>query len=299
MSTTQEQASGPEVSEPPPGTPRVRNAAATRAATIARQGLRSLAIWVGLIIAVGAVWELAKALTGSDDSVMPHTWSVIAQLGEHTYSGQSEFSYVAEQWLVTFRNSATGFVVGSALGLLLGVLIVRNRAVGAALYPLAVLAQTVPIVAVAPALVLWLGTGVAAKVLVAAYLTFFPVTVATVKGIQSVPRERLELMQICAAKPRTVLLKMQLPAALPLIFIGLETAAGVAVVGAIVAELPFGSDSGIGLVILTAWQYYALQPEALYVAVLASCLLGVVAVLIVRMARSLIPAASQPTDVML
>ena len=269
------------------------------AARAGGQLLRGSLLGVGFVLGVGGLWELAKILTGTSDSLMPHTWQILASLDDRTSTGQSQFVYVAGHWLVTFRNSVVGFLIGATLGFALGIAIIRNRIVGHAIYPIAVLAQTIPIVAIAPALVLWLGTGVAAKVLIAAYLTFFPVTVATVKGIQRVPRESLELMRICAAKPTAVLVKMQVPAALPMIFVGLETAAGVAVVGAIVAELPFGSDAGIGLMILTSWQFYTIQPESLYVAVLASCLLGVVIVLAVRVARTLIPAANRPTDVTL
>jgi len=274
----------------------VHSTAPPRWRMMGRSWLRSALATVLLLLLLGTAWEVAKILSGSADTLMPHSWQILGHLTEKTTAGQTQFAYVAGEWLVTLRNSALGFLVGATLGLVLGVVIVYNRLVGGALYPLAVLAQTVPIVAIAPALVLWMGTGATAKVVVAAYLTFFPVTVATVKGIQSVTPQGLDLMRICAARPHEVLLKLQLPAALPMIFVGLETAAGVAVVGAIVAELPFGSDSGLGLVILTSWQFYSIQPESLYVAVLASCLLGIVAVAVVRMMRSVIPAANEPTE---
>lgn len=281
----------------PQVTAKAETVPASQVSRVLRQWSRSVLLGVGFVAAVVLLWELAKTLTGSSDVVMPHTWSIAAQLGEPSSRGGTEFSYVAGHWWVTFRNAAVGFVFGSVLGFILGLTIVRNRSVGNTIYPLAVLAQTIPIVAIAPALVLWLGTGESAKVLIAAYLTFFPVTVATVKGIQGVPPEGLELMRICAARPRVVLTKMQLPAALPLIFVALETAAGVAVVGAIVAELPFGSSAGLGLVIMTSWQFYTIQPESLYIAVLASSLLGVVAVLAVRVVKTLIPAANEPNKV--
>ena len=149
--------------------------------------------------------------------------------------------------------------------------------------PLIVAAQAVPIVAIAPALVLWLGTGGVTKTVITTYLTFFPVTVATARGIQSVPKESHELLRTYGASKRTSLRILELPFASPLIFVGLETAAAFAVVGAIVAELPFGSKEGLGVVILTSWQFYIVEPRALYCVALTSCALGAVFVLSVRL----------------
>ena len=149
--------------------------------------------------------------------------------------------------------------------------------------PLIVAAQAVPIVAIAPALVLWLGTGGVTKTVITTYLTFFPVTVATARGIQSVPQESHELLRTYGASKRTSLRILEIPFASPLIFVGLETAAAFSVVGAIVAELPFGSKEGLGVVILTSWQFYITEPRALYCVALTSCVLGAIFVLSVRL----------------
>jgi NitT/TauT family transport system permease protein len=220
-------------------------------------------------------------------------WSIAGQLWTHTAQGELYLSFLARNMLATFKASATGLIFGAVIGLVTGVLIARSRWIGAGLLPLTVAAQTVPIVAVAPALVLWLGTGWTTKASIAAYLTFFPVTVATAKGIQSVPGDSVDLMKTYGASSRTLLTKVQLPAALPLILVGLETAAAFSVVGAIVGELPFGSKEGLGVVILTSWQFYTIKPEALYCAALASCLLGGLMVLGVRLLGGLIPAGKR------
>ncbi|HEY0187980.1 MAG TPA: ABC transporter permease [Cellulomonas sp.] len=254
---------------------------------VARSGL----VVIGLLAGITVLWELVKVVLDADDSTLPHSWSVVAYLGETGSTGENVALSLGHDLLVTARNSVLGLVCGTALGLVTGIAIAKNRVVGAALMPLTVLAQTIPIVAVAPALVLWLGTGTATKVVIATYLSFFPLTVATARGISGVSAERHELFRVMAAGPGFRLWRLEMPAALPMVFVGLETAATFSVVGAIVAELPFGSTEGLGVAILNAWQYYTIKPTALYGAALAACLLGAVVVVAIRALRALVPAA--------
>ncbi len=263
---------------------------------VVRSIVKSLIAVAGVAAMVVIVWEFAKWVSNTDDELMPHIWTVAGSFGDINSQGTPEWVYLLDNAGVTLRNSLFGFAIGAALGLYTGIVIARNKIIGAGLLPLTVLAQTVPIVAIAPALVLWLGTGLLAKVLIAAYLTFFPVTVATAKGIGSVAADQLDLMRICASSRWQLLVKLQLPASLPLIFVGLETAAGLSVIGAIVGELPFGSSSGLGVVILTSWQFYTIQAEPLYDAAFASCLLGAGLVFGVRAIRALVPAAKSDTE---
>ncbi len=273
-----------------------RRPAGTTVARWRRIGLgavRATALVIGFVAALCVLWETAKLVTGTNDNLMPHSWEIFAQLGEPATRGETWFQYLAGNWVITLRNAVVGFAVGSIGGLLLGIAIARNRVIGAALLPLTTLAQTIPIVAIGPALVLFLGTGWVTKAFIAAFLTFFPVTVATARGIARTPRASLDLMRVCSAGPVQTLLKVQLPSALPMIFVGLETAAGMAVIGAIVAELPFGAKDGLGATILTSWQFYTIQPTSLYLAAIASCLLGAFVVFSVRAVRSLVPAAAE------
>jgi NitT/TauT family transport system permease protein len=263
---------------------------------VLRSIVKSLIAIAGTAAMVVVVWEFAKWVSNTDDELMPHIWTVAASFGSVNSQGTAEWLYLLQNAAVTLRNSLIGFAIGTALGLFTGVVIARNKIIGAGLLPLTVLAQTVPIVAIAPALVLWLGTGLLSKVLIAAYLTFFPVTVATAKGIVSVAADQVDLMRICAASSWQLLSKLLLPAALPLIFVGLETAAGLSVIGAIVGELPFGSSSGLGVVILTSWQFYTIQATPLYDAAFASCVLGAALVFGVRAIRALVPAAKSDTE---
>ena len=238
------------------------------------------ALFLALLAAV--LWEVAKLVSGTGDIKMPHVWSILANFGTTTSQDEPYSIFMLRNVWSTAKASLTGLVLGVGLGMLTGIAIARSRLVGYGLTPLVVAAQAVPIVAVAPALVLWLGTGAATKAAIATYLTYFPVTIATTRGIQAVPAESRELFQTIGASKRTVLFGLEIPFALPLIFVGLETAAAFSVVGAIVAELPFGSPDGLGVVILTSWQFYIFQPEALYCVALAACALGAVFVLGIR-----------------
>lgn len=256
--------------------------AATPAASPVRSALSTVASALLLAgLAVG-LWELIKLITGTDDVKMPHVWSVLAYFGSTTSQGEAYWVFLLRNVWSTAIASFIGLVLGVVLGMASGIAIARSRIVGYGLTPLVVAAQAVPIVAVAPALVLWLGTGGSTKAAIATYLTYFPITIATTRGIGAVPAESRELFRTIGASKSMVLFGLEIPFALPLIFVGLETAAAFSVVGAIVAELPFGSTVGLGVVILTSWQFYIFEPEALYCVAIAACALGGVFVLAIR-----------------
>jgi len=246
--------------------------------------VRQVAVALLLLLIAGAVWEFAKFVTGTGDRTMPHMWDTLRFLGSTTSQDENYTWFLLQNVWSTAKASLVGLLVGTTFGLTTGVFIARSRLVGNGLMPLIVAAQAVPIVAIAPALVLWLGTGGVTKTVITTYLTFFPVTVATARGIQSVPQESHDLLRTYGASKRTSLRLLEIPFASPLIFVGLETAAAFSVVGAIVAELPFGSNEGLGVVILTSWQFYIVEPRALYCVAMASCALGAVFVLSVRLA---------------
>ena len=248
-----------------------------------RAGARQVLVAFFLLVLAAALWELAKVITGSNDRTMPHIWDTLSFLGSTTSQNENYSWFLFKNAWSTAKASLIGLLVGTAFGLVTGTSIARSRFVGNGLMPLIVAAQAVPIVAIAPALVLWLGTGGVTKTVITTYLTFFPVTGATARGIQSVPKESHELLRTYGASKLTSLRILELPFASPLIFVGLETAAAFSVVGAIVAELPFGSKEGLGVVILTSWQFYIVEPRALYCVALPSCALGAVFVLSVRL----------------
>jgi NitT/TauT family transport system permease protein len=233
-------------------------------------------------------WEAIKAATHVPRAVLPHVWEIAAFLGSIDSHGNLFAIYLAQNMVVTFREAMLGLVVGATSGLLLGTLIALSQRVGRGVLPFIIAAQTVPMVAVAPAIVIWLGTGEATKALIAGFLSFFPVTVTTARGLSDVPGESVALMHTYGASVRQKLFALRYPSALPMIFTGLEAAAAFAVLGSLVGELPVGSSAGMGVVILTSWQFYTFQPESLYNAVAATFAVGIAVVSLVKMLERVI-----------
>lgn len=148
----------------------------------------------------------------------------------------------------TLVEIGLGFAVGAGLAVGIGYVIARSRLAERLLSPYIVAAQATPVLVLAPLLVLWLGPGLAPKVVICALIVFFPVAVATAVGIRSVDKRLLELGRSLRASPRQVLLHLELPAALPQILGGMRVGVTLAVIGAIVGEWA-GADRGLGVLI--------------------------------------------------
>lgn len=148
----------------------------------------------------------------------------------------------------TLVEIGLGFVVGASLAVGVGYLLARSRLAERLLSPYLVAAQATPVLVLAPLLVLWLGTGLLPKIVICALIVFFPIAVATMVGIRSVDRRLLELGRSLRATPTQVLLKLELPAALPQILGGMRVGVTLAVIGAIVGEWA-GADRGLGVLI--------------------------------------------------
>ena len=234
-----------------------------------------------LIVALAAVaWEGAKALFNISDQKLPHLAAILGQFGERTQGGTGPIwaALALQNAAVTFGEALMGFALGGLLGCALAMLFASSPLLERGLLPYVVGSQTVPILAIAPMVVVGLGRLGApdwlAKAVVTAYLTFFPVTIGMLRGLRSVSPDALDLMRSYAAASGQVFLKLRLPAALPYLFTSLKVAATASIIGAIVAELPAGSKNGIGVVIINAAQYYNSRPTALYAAVLMAGAVG-------------------------
>ena len=160
------------------------------------------------------------------------------------------FSILSAAGIYTFSEAIFGFLFGAALGFALGSLFAHSRLMERGLLPYVVASQTVPILAIAPMVVIWLGAGQLSVAVIAAYLTFFPVTINTLRGLQSPDSAQIELMRSYAANRWTIMWKLRFPAALPYIFTALKVSATASVVGAIIGELPSGIGEGLGRAIL-------------------------------------------------
>jgi NitT/TauT family transport system permease protein len=177
---------------------------------------------------------------------------------------------------VTAQSTLVGFVLGTLLGVLLAAAIVHSRTLDRALLPWIVASQTVPVLAIAPIVLVILGslglTGVAPKAAIAMYLCFFPVTVAMVQGLRSPQRIETELLHTYAASKAQAFWLLRLPAALPFLFPSLRVAIAAGLVGAMVAELPTGAQAGLGARLLTG-SYYG-NTVGIWSALVLSALLG-------------------------
>ena len=160
---------------------------------------------------------------------------------------------------VTSSATLLGFVLGSLLGAVLAVAIVHSRTLERSLFPWVIASQTVPVLAIAPIVIVILGSlglgGVFPKAVISMYLCFFPVTVALVKGLRSPGVLELELMHTYAASARHTFWSLRVPAALPLLFPALRVGIAAGLVGAIVGELPTGAQAGLGARLLTGSYY--------------------------------------------
>lgn len=177
---------------------------------------------------------------------------------------------------VTAQSTLVGFILGSLLGVALAAAIVHSRTLDRALLPWIVASQTVPVLAIAPIVLVILGSlgfaGIAPKAAIAMYLCFFPVTVAMVQGLRAPQRFETELMHTYAATRLQAFWMLRWPAALPYLFPSLRVAIAAGLVGAMVAELPTGAQAGLGAKLLTG-SYYG-NTIGIWSALVMSALLG-------------------------
>ncbi len=223
----------------------------------------------------------------SDDKSMPHLWRIVGALLKPAQRGGTDSLLVLllRSALFTWREALVGFLVGSLIGFVLGVIFVHSQLLERGLMPYVVASQTVPLLAIAPMIVIW-GSQLKwpawiAVTIISAYLTFFPVTINTLRGLNSPDPTALELMRSYAASRWQVLWKLRVPAALPYLFTALKISATTSVIGAIIGELPSGIGEGLGRVLLTFSYYYISGPEKLFAAIIISALLGIAFVLVV------------------
>lgn len=172
----------------------------------------------------------------------------------------------------TALESALGFVLGSILGVMLAVIFTHSRTLELGVYPYAIALKTVPIVAIAPLLVVWLGNGMLPKVIVAAIISFFPVVVNTTKGLRDVDTEAFDLLDSMSATKSQIFFKLRVPSALPYLFAALRISSTLAVIGAIVGEFS-GADRGLGFFIMIS--SHRLETVDMFVGILMSSALGI------------------------
>ena len=195
------------------------------------------------------------------------------------------FGMLMANLLPTAIEAVGGFIIGNFGAVLLATLFVHRRTVELAFFPVAVLINSIPVVAKAPILLLLLGNGLAPKVAIAAIICFFPTLVNMVRGLQAVSPQAMELMHVLSASKREVFFKLRLQSSLPFLFSALKIAASTATVGAIVGEW-IGSQVGIGALIVQAT--YNFDSALLYATVLCGSAFSVLFFLVIRLIERLV-----------
>src|SRR5256712_2692527 len=224
---------------------------------------------------MAVIWEAAKMLFALPSYQLPRLREIAADFLREGAGGERWFWIMTQNAAYTALESLIGFALGGITGLVLAIAFAHSRWLERGLLPYVVASQTVPILAIAPMIVVWLGTSWFSKAVIAAYLTFFPVTVNMARGFRPVDPDALALIRALAASSRQIFFKLRFPAALPYLFTALRISATASVIGAIVGELPVGSRFGMGVVIINAAQYYNWRPTNLWAAILVSALIGI------------------------
>ena len=232
---------------------------------------------------VAGAWSMERPVLPTPDQIASDFWrSTVGQ----PITGKR--SLVLHAW-VTASATFLGFLLGALLGVALAIGIVHLRTLDRGLLPWIIASQTIPILAIAPMIIVVLGniglTGLIPKSLISMYLCFFPVTIGMVKGLRSPDPLQLDLMRTYSASELQCLVKLRWPAAVPFLFASLKVAIAISLVGAIVGELPTGATAGLGARLLTG-SYYG-QTIQIWSALLMAALLGMALVWLVGLAELL------------
>jgi NitT/TauT family transport system permease protein len=220
---------------------------------------------LAIVVVIFAAWEIAVRALSIPDYILPSPWVIAAKI-------VSAWQLLLVNAFVTFQEILLGFALSVAIAIPLAIAVVYSRIFERVAFPFMVSLQTIPKVALAPILVMWLGYGILPKVMVAFLISFFPIVINSVIGMRSAEKEMIYLVQSMGASELTTFLKIRLPKALPSIFGGLKVGMGQAVVGATVGEF-IAAEQGLGYLQLIS--QVRLDTPLLFAAVVVLSLLGV------------------------
>jgi NitT/TauT family transport system permease protein len=234
--------------------------------------------WTTLVSAAAAllIWELVSRFAGLPAFILPAPAQVAVRFWKALVDGS-----LLLHTGITLAEVLLGLLAGTIAAVALGYAVAKSRLFERLVSPYLVASQAIPVVAIAPLLVIWFGPGMFSKVLICALIVFFPVLVNTVVGVRAVPRSLHDLMRSLRATRGQILRRLEFPAALPILLGGLRIGATLSVIGAVVGEL-VGSDKGLGYMVNSARGQYdtALVFVAVFTLILlALALYGVVALL--------------------
>ncbi len=224
---------------------------------------------VAVFLALLALWQLVLWIFHVQPYMLPSPWAVAKAVHKRFPSLLTALSITAEE-------AAGGLIAGTAMGVVVALIFAQSRWVRKMLYPYTLLLQTVPIIAIAPLIIMWVGTGTGAVTLIAFIMSLAPIIANTTQGLISVEENLVHLFLMHNASRAQLLFKLRLPNSVPSLFVGVRIASGIAVIGAIIGELYAGSsrvgEGGLGYSILYASSQ--LQTDYLFALVLAATVLG-------------------------
>ena len=213
-------------------------------------------------LAVLAAWQIAVTAAGTPEYLLPAPSVIVASFDRS----------LAYQLAITFTEALVGFAIASAGAFACAVVFVRFKTIEDGLFPVAIALKTTPIVAIAPLLVIWLGTGWSSKIAAAILISFFPVLVNATKGLKAADAEYRELFQTLGSSRAQEFRKLRIPYCLPYLFSALKISSSLAVVGAIVGEF-VGATQGLGYLIIVSSSH--LETPTVFAAIAAAAAAGI------------------------
>jgi len=281
----------------------------TRTGPILTVLLAIVVVWYAGAIGMNAPWQntlntragltdvpftdFALQTWAQDRPVLPAPHQVAGEIWNATVALEltSKRSLAYHGW-ITLSSTLLGFVLGTVLGVVLAVFIVHNEAANRSLMPWIIASQTIPILAIAPMVVVGLGsvgvTGTVPRALISMYLSFFPVVVGMVKGLRSPESIQLDLMHTYDASPWQTFWKLRWPAAMPILFASMKVGIAISLVGAVVSELSNAAGGGLGVRLLTG--SYNGQTTQIWAALFIAAALAAILVMLVGVAERMVNA---------
>ncbi|TLS49286.1 ABC transporter permease [Paenibacillus antri] len=216
---------------------------------------------LGFAAAFVVLWELAVRWFDIPVYLLPAPSSVVSSMD----------ASLASHMTVTLLEALVGFLIANVLGLLTAVIFVHSKPIEKGAFPLAIALKTTPLVALAPLLVVWMGTGYSSKVVASMLICFFPILVNSVKGLKAIEHEAWELFSTYKGSKWDMFWKLRLPTSLPYVLSALKISSSLAIVGAIVGEF-VGANKGLGYVVLVS--SYHMDTPVMFSAIIASAACG-------------------------
>ena len=229
-------------------------------------------------IFLAGFWEVSVRLLNVPNWLLPSPYGIMVEL----YNNVMIFSYHS---FITIIEILIGFIFAVLWGLLLAFSIAYSKHVERIFYPFIIGSQTIPIIVIAPILLIWFGYGLLSKIIVVALISFFPIVVNLVDGFRSTDVDKINLMRTLGATKITIFRKLAFPSALPFLFSGLRVAVAVSVIGAVVAEW-IGSSSGLGYLMIRSKAQFL--TERIFASIIILSFIGIFLFIVVSLVERIV-----------